>query len=30
MVMLVSGRHDQLSQVEDVTPGNKQSQEQTV
>ena len=28
MVMLVTGRHDQLSQVEDATPRNKQAEEQ--
>ena len=28
MVMLATGRHDQLSQVEDATPRNKQAEEQ--
>ena len=28
MVMLATGRHDQLSQVEDATPRNKQAEVQ--
>lgn len=30
MVTLATGTHDQLSRVEDVTPRNTQSEEQTM